>query len=64
MKTGDRVYTPRFCTVTIEKVFESAEEARREDYTEPTHYYENGYTVLGWCYEMNHMKFAAVYEEV
>lgn len=63
MKTGDRVYTPRFCTVTIEKVFESAEKARREGYTEPTHYHKDGFTVLEWSYEMNHMKFAAVKED-
>ncbi len=56
------VDTPRFCTVKIEETFESAEEANRHGYTEPTHYHKNGYTVLGKFYEMNHAVFAAVKE--
>ena len=62
MKKGDKVYTPRFCTVTIHEVFNDKSEARKNGYTEPTHYHKDGYTVLGWRYEINHMKFAAVEE--
>ena len=62
MKKGDRVYTPRFCSVKIEEVFPSREEAAKHGYTEPTHYHKDGYTVLGWFYELNHAQFAAVKE--
>lgn len=56
------VRTPRFGTVRIECTFPNLREARKAGYTEPTHYYENGYTVMGWFYEENHAKFALVKE--
>lgn len=59
MKKGDYVYTPRFCTVKIEEVFESEMEARESGYTEPT-YYQGEYEILGESLDMYHMKFAAV----
>ena len=62
MKKGDRVYTPRFCSVAIEEVFESRQEAAEHGYTEPTHYHKDGYTVLGWFYKPNYALFAAVKE--
>jgi hypothetical protein len=62
MKKGDRVYTPRFCNVTIEEVFENRKEAEEHGYTEPTHYHKDGYTVLGWFYKPNYALFAAVKE--
>ena len=40
MKVNERIYTPCFCTVTVEKIFESRKEARQEGYTEPTYYNE------------------------
>ena len=67
MKIGDNVYTPRFCTVKINEVFDNARSAREAGYIEPTHYHKNGWTVLGkavgnampgWC----KMEFAAVKE--
>ena len=59
MKTGDKVYTPRFCTVRIAKVYDSRREAVRDGYTEPT-YYKGDYDVLGKSLDMYHMEFAAV----
>lgn len=58
MKAGDRVYTPRFCTVMIGKVFGSAQEARAAGYREPTHY-SGEYVVVGKSLDMYHMEFAA-----
>ena len=40
MKIGDRVYTPRFCGVTISAVFNNASEAHKQGFSEPT-YYQN-----------------------
>ena len=62
MNINDKVYTPRFCTVTIEKVFDSKREAATEGYTEPTHYHKDGYTILGKSLDMYHMVFAGVKE--
>lgn len=62
MKTNERIYTPRFATVTVEKIFESKKEARQEGYTEPTYYNENGYTILGKSTGWNEMVFAGVKE--
>lgn len=67
MKTGDNVYTPRFCNVTIKEVFGDTGTARAAGYIEPTHYHKDGWTVFGktvscprpgWC----EMAFAAVKE--
>lgn len=62
MKTGDRVNTPRFCTVTIKAVFENRKAAAAAGYTEPTHYHENGYSIAGRSLDMYHMEFAAYKE--
>ena len=62
MKVNERIYTPRFCTVTVEKIFESRKEARQEGYTEPTYYNENGFTILGKSIGLNRMVFAGVKE--
>ena len=59
MKIGDRVYTPRFCTVTVKEVFETESEARDAGYTEPTYYEKDGYKVLGKTLDQYHMIFAA-----
>ena len=62
MKKGDRVMTPRFCTVQIDSVFNSVKEARENGYTEPTHYHKDGYTILGKSTTVNHMVFAVAKE--
>ena len=62
MKAGDYVYTPRFCTCKIEKVFDSKKEARAEGYTEPTHY-RGEYEIMGKVTSLNHMNFAAIQKE-
>ncbi len=59
MKKGDRVYTPRFCTVKLEKVFRNEENARKAGYTEPTYIEIDGYGIAGKSIDMYHMKFAA-----
>ena len=58
MKKGDYIRTPRFCTVKVEKVFDSAKEAMLEGYTEPTHY-EGEYEILGKHTGISRMTFAA-----
>lgn len=62
MKTKERIYTPRFATVTVVKVFESKDKARQEGFSEPTYYHKNGFTVLGKSTGMNNMVFAGVKE--
>ncbi len=60
MKKGTRVYTERFCTVIIDKVFENAEEARKAGYTETTYTTVDGYAIKGRSIDCYHMDFAAV----
>lgn len=62
MTVGERVMTPRFCTVKIDSVFNSVKEARENGFTEPTHYHKDGYTILGKSTSVNHMVFAAAKE--
>lgn len=59
MNKGDYIYTPRFCNVRIEEVFENRDEAMENGYTEPTHY-RGDYDVLGKSIGVNRMVFAAV----
>lgn len=60
MKKGDRVYTPRFCTVIIEDVL-NRKEAREQGYTEPTHYDKDPeFNIYGKHTGTNRMVFAAV----
>lgn len=59
MKKGDRVMTPRFCTVTIKHVFSNRENAVKKGYTEPTHYQDASYGILGKSIDMYHMEFSA-----
>jgi hypothetical protein len=60
MEIGDFVYTPRFCNVRIENIFDSKEEAYKEGYTEPTHYNNPEYDILGKHIGTNRMIFAEV----
>lgn len=63
MKSGDMIYTPRFCTVRIDAIL-TEEEATEQGYYEPTHYdKEPGYKVLGKHTGPNRMQFAAVKAE-
>ena len=62
MKKGDTVYTPRFCTVKIKEIFDNRTEAYEAGYTEPTHYHEDGFGILGRSLDIYHMEFAAVKE--
>lgn len=62
IKLGDRVQTPRFCSVTISAIYSNVRDARAAGYTEPTHYHKNGVTVLGRSLDMHHMIFAAAKE--
>lgn len=60
MKKGDRVHTPRFLTVTIDRVL-TREEAYQQGFTEPAHYWDDpDYDILGKHTSVNHMIFAAV----
>ena len=59
IKVGETVYTPRFCTVRIEKTFDNFHDANNEGYNEPTHYVGECY-VFGKHNDFNHMTFAAV----
>lgn len=67
MEKGKFVQTPRFGNVKIAEVFKNRQDANNAGYTEPTHYYNDKWTVLGkiischspgWC----KMHFAAVRE--
>ena len=46
LEAGDRVYTPRFCNVTLEAVYGTEKELRAAGYTEPTHYQNDRYVML------------------
>ena len=63
MKTGDSIYTPRFCTVTIAEIFDKEESARLAGYTEPTYYQDPVYGILGKSEDMYHMVFAGYRKE-
>ena len=61
MKKGDYIYTPRFCTCEISRVYEDADEARIDGFCEPTHYYSDpDYNVYGRHTGLNQMIFAGV----
>ena len=59
MKVGDRVNTPRFCTVQIKEIFDDVFAAREHGYTEPTYFTDKDYVVVGKSLDMYHMEFAA-----
>lgn len=59
MKKGDYVNTPRFLRVRIEHVFSTEKKAREQGYTEPTHFIDDDYGILGKSLDLYHMKFAA-----
>lgn len=60
MTIGDKIYTPRFCTVTIQDIYSDKLSACEAGYTEPTHYSKDGYTILGKSTGINKMIFAGV----
>lgn len=59
MKKGDNIYTPRFCDVEIKKVFKNELNAQKAGFTEPTHYKNPEYGILGKNIGINQMIFAA-----
>ena len=59
---GDLIETPRFLQVRIEDVLTETE-AREQGYTEPTHYKNAEYKILGKHIGINRMVFAAVAKE-
>ena len=63
MKIGDSVYTPRFCTIRINAIFENEAEARTAGFCKPT-YYKGDYIILGKSLDMYHLEFAAVPKRV
>ena len=38
LKVNDYIMTPRFCTVRINEIFQTAKEAHENGYAEPTYY--------------------------
>jgi hypothetical protein len=60
MKKGDKVYTKRFCTVSIKEVYEDETEARKDGYYEPTYYDDGTYKIYGKHTGENRMAFAAI----
>ena len=60
MKKGEFIYTPRFCSVKIEKVCRNRNTAYKQGFTEPTHYADAKYDILGKHTGINRMIFAAV----
>ena len=61
LKPGDVVRTPRFLNVQIKEIFDSADMARAAGYTEPTHFVDETYEILGRSLDMYHMVFAAAF---
>ena len=59
LEAGDRVYTPRFCNVTLEAVYGTEEELCAAGYTESTHYQNDRYGIRGKSTGFNRMVFAA-----
>lgn len=60
MKKGDRIRTPRFCTVEIKKVFRSYDTARKQGFIESTYYDDWEYDIRGKHTGTNTMIFAAI----
>jgi hypothetical protein len=60
MKIGDRVETPRFMTVKINRIFENRIQAHEQGFKEPTHYQSDEYHIYGKTIGANTMIFAAV----
>lgn len=58
MKKGDKIYTPRFCTVTVEEVFSNIADAHSQGYTEPTYWKNDEWECFGKSIDMYHMRFA------
>lgn len=58
---GDTIRTPRFLNVKIKEVFGSSAEASAAGYTEPTHFVDPHYEVLGKSLDLHHMVFAAAF---
>lgn len=64
LEAGSRVNTPRFCTVTLEAVYDTKSEAYAAGYKEPTYYSDPEYEVVGKSLDMYHMQFAAYRKKI
>ncbi|TCL74258.1 hypothetical protein EDC14_1004196 [Hydrogenispora ethanolica] len=60
MKAGDYIYTPRFCSVKIKKVYKDEGQARKDGFYEPTYYKDGQYKIYGKHTGTNTMDFAAI----
>lgn len=60
MKIGEYINTPRFLKVKIAAIYERKNIARLDGYTEPTHYDNSEWDILGKHTGVNQMIFAAV----
>lgn len=60
IEIGTKVYTERFCTVTIDTMFSDPKEAAECGYTEPTYTSVDGWDIKGKSLDCYHMIFAAV----
>lgn len=61
---GDYIRTPRFLSVKIEAVFDCEDAMRAAGYTEPTHFQDDDYVVLGKSLGFNRMSFAAAFKRM
>lgn len=59
---GDYIRTPRFLSVQIEAVFDCEDAMRAAGYTEPTHFQDGDYLVMGKSIGLNRMCFAAAFK--
>lgn len=59
MNIGKKVYTPRFCTVTIEKIFTCQMEAADAGYQTSAMYDSKEWEIVGKSIDCYTMEFAA-----
>ena len=59
LKEGDDLYSPRFCWITIKKVYDTVADLFAAGYSEPTHIWNDRWDIRGKSLDMNHMDFAA-----
>ena len=59
LKKGDSLYSPRFCTIWLDEVFDSVEELRAAGFNEPTYFNNKRWEIRGKSIDMYHMLFAA-----
>lgn len=60
LELGQKIMTPRFCTVTISAMFADPKAARQAGYTEGSGYVSPDWEILGKPAGLNRMVFAAI----